>query len=267
MNTPITYYGGKQRLAKLIISMMPKHQLYCEPFFGGGAVFFAKGPSPVEVINDHDDKLMTFYHQVQNNFYQLQEKVRKSLHSESEWLKARRIYYGGGNFSDLEVAWAVWMLTNMSYSASPNCGWKWDNKGSTAHSIDVKRNAFTEQLRQRLSLVQISSRDAITVIEQRDTEETFFYLDPPYVGCQQQHYAGYSAEDFDILLTTLSMLKGKFILSHFMNDQLSSAIYKCNWNVKVVESMMTVANNCRSELRKKQEILVYNYNLEPKLFE
>ena len=96
MNTPITYYGGKQRLAKLIISMMPKHQLYCEPFFGGGAVFFAKGPSPVEVINDHDDKLMTFYHQVQNNFYQLQEKVRKSLHSESEWLKARRIYYGGG---------------------------------------------------------------------------------------------------------------------------------------------------------------------------
>lgn len=173
----------------------------------------------------------------------------------------------GGNFSDLEVAWAVWMLTNMSYSASPNCGWKWDNKGSTAHSIDVKRNAFTEQLRQRLSLVQISSRDAITVIEQRDTEDTFFYLDPPYVGCQQQHYAGYSAEDFDILLTTLSMLKGKFILSHFMNDQLRSAIEKCNWKVKVIESMMTVANNCRAELRKKQEILVYNYDLEPKLFE
>lgn len=173
---------------------------------------------------------------------------------------------GGGNYTDLEVAWAVWMLTNMSYSASPNCGWKWDNKGSTPHSIDVKRKEFTEQLRQRLSLVQISSRDAITVIEQRDSEDSFFYIDPPYVGCQQQHYAGYSAEDFEILLTTLSMLKGKFILSHFMNDQLGSAIEKCNWNVKVIESMMTVANNCRVQLRKKQEILVYNYNLEPKLF-
>lgn len=96
MKTPITYYGGKQRLAKIIISMMPQHQLYCEPFFGGGAVFFAKGPSRVEVINDHDNKLMTFYHQVQENFQLLQEKIRKSLHSEAEWLKARRIYYGGG---------------------------------------------------------------------------------------------------------------------------------------------------------------------------
>lgn len=42
MKTPLTYYGGKQRLAQTIIDMMPKHKIYCEPFFGGGAVFFAK---------------------------------------------------------------------------------------------------------------------------------------------------------------------------------------------------------------------------------
>lgn len=96
MTTPITYYGGKQRLAKIIISMIPPHRLYCEPFFGGGAVFFAKGPSCVEVINDHDNKLMTFYHQVKENFFLLQKMVQESLHSEADWLKARRIYYGGG---------------------------------------------------------------------------------------------------------------------------------------------------------------------------
>ncbi|RHO63705.1 DNA adenine methylase [Parabacteroides sp. AF48-14] len=38
MRTPITYYGGKQRLADTIISMMPGHKLYCEPFFGGGCL-------------------------------------------------------------------------------------------------------------------------------------------------------------------------------------------------------------------------------------
>lgn len=52
MRTPITYYGGKQQLAAKIISMMPAHKIYCEPFFGGGAVFFQKPKSYLEVIND-----------------------------------------------------------------------------------------------------------------------------------------------------------------------------------------------------------------------
>lgn len=42
MKTPITYWGGKQNLAALILSIIPDHTTYCEPFFGGGAVFFGK---------------------------------------------------------------------------------------------------------------------------------------------------------------------------------------------------------------------------------
>jgi site-specific DNA-adenine methylase len=54
MRTPITYYGGKQRIAPEIISMMPAHKIYVEPFFGGGAVFFRKRKAGIEVINDMD---------------------------------------------------------------------------------------------------------------------------------------------------------------------------------------------------------------------
>lgn len=50
LRTPISYYGGKQKLAKKIVSIMPQHQLYCEPFVGGAAVYFEKSPSEVEVI-------------------------------------------------------------------------------------------------------------------------------------------------------------------------------------------------------------------------
>jgi DNA adenine methylase len=39
MKTPITYYGGKQQLAKKIIALIPQHNIYCEPFIGGCAVF------------------------------------------------------------------------------------------------------------------------------------------------------------------------------------------------------------------------------------
>ena len=41
MRTPITYYGGKQNLSERIVSMMPRHKIYCEPFFGGGAVVYS----------------------------------------------------------------------------------------------------------------------------------------------------------------------------------------------------------------------------------
>lgn len=58
MKTPITYYGGKQQMASTILAMIPSHKIYCEPFFGGGAVFFAKGASFLEVINDKNDLLV-----------------------------------------------------------------------------------------------------------------------------------------------------------------------------------------------------------------
>lgn len=79
MRTPITYYGGKQRLANIIISMMPKHKIYCEPFFGGGAVFFQKPKAGLEVINDKNNMLISFYQVVQNNFEQLQNTLLDTI--------------------------------------------------------------------------------------------------------------------------------------------------------------------------------------------
>ena len=59
LRTPISYYGGKQKLARTVLSFMPQHKLYCEPFLGGAAIFFAKEPSQVEVINDTNKELIT----------------------------------------------------------------------------------------------------------------------------------------------------------------------------------------------------------------
>lgn len=33
MKTPITYYGGKQKMLKIILPMIPEHDIYVEPFF------------------------------------------------------------------------------------------------------------------------------------------------------------------------------------------------------------------------------------------
>jgi len=57
MRGPISYIGGKNRLAKLIIAKLPEHTTYVEPFAGGAQVFFHKPRSKIEVLNDLDGSL------------------------------------------------------------------------------------------------------------------------------------------------------------------------------------------------------------------
>ncbi len=70
---PLAYIGGKNRLAKQIIAVMPPHKTYVEPFAGGAQVFFHKDPSEVEVLNDLDFEIVNFFRVCQ---YHYQELVR-----------------------------------------------------------------------------------------------------------------------------------------------------------------------------------------------
>lgn len=84
IKTPISYYGGKQQLSGKIVKILeqsPVQKLYCEPFFEGGAVFFAKKPAEIEVINDINNCLITFYKILKNDFKSLRKEVETSLQS------------------------------------------------------------------------------------------------------------------------------------------------------------------------------------------
>lgn len=260
MRTPITYYGGKQTLAPTIVSMLPPHKIYCEPFFGGGAVFFAKPKSYLEAINDTNERLVIFYKQVMTNFDELQQMVQATLCAESEYNRAREIYHGRRPASEAETAWAVWMVTNFSFSGSPRGGWKWDNGNAGSHVgiyMRRRREEFSDWLRNRLADVQISCRDALDVIRQRDTPETMFYLDPPYPMADMKHYSGYSFENLEQLLTLLQTIEGKFILSNYMCPMLADFICRNGWTHKEIELPLKVANFTNA--RHKVEVLVSNY--------
>ena len=53
--------GGKTKLRKQIVSKIPEHKIYVEPFVGGGAVFFEKEPAQTNVINDLDNDIYNTY--------------------------------------------------------------------------------------------------------------------------------------------------------------------------------------------------------------
>lgn len=270
MRTPVTYYGGKQRLASKIISMMPTHKIYCEPFFGGGAVFFQKPKSGLEVVNDKNEMLINFYLCTQNKFHRLSKLIGETLHSEILYRKAKDIWNGRIKSTSIEKAWAVWIITNGSFAGSMYGGWKWDNGTSGSHSaimIRNKRNEFSKELHIRLSDVQISCRDALRVIKERDSPNTFFYLDPPYPGCVQGHYSGYTHKDLFNLLEQLSSINGKFILSNYWCQTLRFFVAKNGWYVRKFEVNLKVANLGNSPLKKRTEILIYNYEIDKMLFD
>ncbi|MDR1937317.1 MAG: DNA adenine methylase [Tannerellaceae bacterium] len=74
LKTPITYYGGKQQMLRHILPLIPKHRIYVEPFFGGGAVFWGKEPAKVEFINDHDGEVINFYRVLKLQFPELKKR-------------------------------------------------------------------------------------------------------------------------------------------------------------------------------------------------
>lgn len=259
--TPLVYYGGKQRISYWICKMIPKHRIYCEPFFGGGAVFFTKTPSFLEVINDKNECLVNFYLQIQNNFEKLAAEIKTTLHSESMYLRARQIYNGNIKVDDIEKAVATWIVFTQSRLASAKAGWKYDNGTDGSHYGIIElhnRKNFCPWLQKRLSKVQISCRDALQVIRNRDTADTFFYLDPPYPETNQGHYAGYTFDDLENLLRLLQSIKGKFALSNYPSPLIDRYVQLMGWHIYTMKLKKDSTMASKKEAQ-KIEILVTNY--------
>lgn len=116
LKTPVTYYGGKQLMARYILPNIADHKLYCELFAGGAAIFFGKEPSEIEVLNDTNRELMNFYRVVQNDFAALEKEVQITLHSRDLFRKASVIYNNPDMFNELKRAWALWVLSSQGFA-------------------------------------------------------------------------------------------------------------------------------------------------------
>ena len=259
--TPITYYGGKQKLVPEILPRIPDHNNYVEPFCGGAAIFFAKQPSNIEVLNDTNRELINFYRVVQNDFSSLEKEIRITLHSRDLHRKAWVIYHHPDMFSEVKRAWALWVLSAQGFSARLDGNWGYDKQENrTTKLIQAKKDRFTEDIAIRLQNVQLESTDALYVINSRDTKNTFFYCDPPYYNSDCGHYNGYSLQDFENLLSTLAKIKGKFLLSSYPSEVLQSYSKRHKWQMFSIEQRVTV-NAKSGYLKRKTEVLTANYQL------
>lgn len=265
LSTPISYYGGKQRMVPHILPLIPKHTQYVEPFCGGAAVFWAKQPSPHEVINDLDGRVVNFYRVLQTRFEELQSMIRGTLHSEAEYRWSKSVV-ADVEADEVDRAWAFWVQTNMSFGKKIGAGFAFSNAirggGSLEANNLVERKALLEGIAytQRLEYVTLFSRDAVELIKLKDSPSTFFYIDPPYVSSECGHYKGYTSADFQRLLDTLSTLQSKFLLSSYPEPELLAMRALHGWQTKDIDATVAVSGK-RKERKAKVECLTWNYSL------
>ena len=88
MNTVLRYPGSKWRIADQLVSNIPEHKSYLEPYFGSGAVLFNKPPSPIETINDLDDDVINLFQCIRDHSQQLAAMIAAipySAYNLSNW--------------------------------------------------------------------------------------------------------------------------------------------------------------------------------------
>lgn len=251
-------------MVDILLSRMPDHKTYLEPFAGGASLFWNKTPGKIEILNDINQNLVTFYEQIQNNFEELDRMVKTTLHCEASYKKARQIYRSPKGYTRVQRAWAVWVGANMSFGSSMFDGtFKFNTNSNDSSHIGIvlknKREYFTIDFARRLEKVTILNKDAVNIVKRFSSPDTFIYLDPPYHNAHQGHYRGYKEQDFIDLLNALDDTKSKFLLSSYNSDILQDYIKQNNWTCESFNMVLTSQSHTGGR-RRKQELITYNYS-------
>jgi len=210
MRIPFKRYGGKGVISQWIIPYLPPHRIYVEPFCGSAAVLFKKHPSPVEVINDLDARLINAFRQLRSkpeilaallwatpiSPVDLQGPKNEKISSDDPMEDAR-----------------LFISQSMQFFSSPHESRTWGIKDESLSNQVANWWTRIKPAAERLRRVQILQKDAVEVIERFDKfDDVLFYVDPPYAG----HEDEYSIKvDYDRLAKVLKASKNKVIVSDF----------------------------------------------------
>ena len=179
---PVPYFGGKITAAPRIVSLLPPHQHYVEPYAGSLAVLLAKPRAPFETVNDLDQQLVTFWRVLRDRRPDLEYVCALTPHSRAEHAAA---YEAAAD--DLEVARRVWVqLTQGRAGVRTSTGWRhYQQPAGTANIPDYLRGyvARMPAAAERLHGVSLECRPALELITKYGRAPgVLLYVDPPYLG-------------------------------------------------------------------------------------
>ena len=241
---PVRYTGSKWRIAPWVISHLPAHRCYCEPFFGGGSVLFRKKPSEMEVANDINTEVINFFDVLRDRTDELVRAITLTPNHRAELSRACTPHH-----DPLERARRFYIRAWQSYTAGEAVklrGWRievLERRGGD--DWEKQDRLFT--VAKRLRSVAFESKTALDILGAYDTDQTLFYCDPPYVSSERVHedYPNEMTDSDHIALSEcLHSIKGMALISGY-DSPLYQELY-AGWKMVSIEAR-TVNNVRRRE--------------------
>ena len=266
----VKWAGGKRQLLPELIKRVPKFTTYCEPFVGGGALFFYLQPKKA-IINDFNKDLINTYITIQNDvesliqhlstykndsesYYKIRELDRTPLfHRMSATEKASRLIYLNKTCYN-----GLFRVNSMGEFNSPFGSYKSPNIVNEP-TLRAIHNYFQN------ADVTFLSGDFEAAVKGLK-KGTFVYFDPPYDPVSaSSNFTGYTNLGFGKqeqrrlkeVCDELNAKGIKFLLSNSATDFILD-LYK-EYNIEKISAKRVINSNANNR-GNVDEVLIRNYD-------
>lgn len=209
--------GNKSRLAPRILPFIPDHQLWLEPFFGAGGMFFNKPRAHRNIVNDMDSEVFNLFTVVTDRRAELEEAWASMPIHEDLWKHWKKT-------SPPDPVWrAVRFLfqSNFGFLGKPQT-LVWNRKN--AKRLLQERIATTQEALYDVEFMNVDFRTMLGRIPLSKAERrtAFVYCDPPYLGTDNNYReaSAWSESDTRDLFDMLLASGMRFAVSEFDNPKV-----------------------------------------------
>jgi DNA adenine methylase len=248
--------GNKKVIAKKIQRYFPAHDIYIEPFFGAGGMFFNKPKSNYNIVNDLDSDVFNLFQVVMNRKEEFVEAfIQMPQHQDlmNFWSKNKET-------DDIKKALRFICLSNFGYMGKPETLKL--GTGSSQKQVLEKIDKTFEMLFE----VKFSNKDfrnflkSISLRNKNEIDKCFIYCDPPYLKTTDNYSNSFTKQDSVDLFDALEKMGCKFAISEFENDFIIAQARERKLNITQIGERQSLKN-------RSMEILITNYQVQKGLFD
>ena len=195
----LPYMGGKSgpsAVSAWINSLVPweRDSVYCEPFCGMLGILLSRSPVAVEIANDLDHRIVTWWKVMRDHTDELARRLMLTPASREEMLRALAVIDGEEPVEDeVELARCVSVVLSEKFDhslGSNTKSWSVIFNGRSRYSngcatVALRLHALADRMRE----VRLESKPAEELLERLAVvPEAVIYCDPPY-GSAKWKYA------------------------------------------------------------------------------
>lgn len=257
----LKWAGGKRQLLKELLPIVPQYTgKYIEPFFGGGAMFFALTPEHA-VLSDCNEELIHLYKTIRRKPRMVIKELETYINSEENYYEKRKMEWR--ELSDVQAAARMIFLNktgfNGLYRVNRQGGFNvpYGKNDKVQFCNEEKIISAAKALRGHI----LECSDYKKVLLKYAEPGDFIFLDPPYFQVSEREiFLRYTRDRFyepdqEELADIVNDLydKGCHIMITNSNHPKINELYK-RFNIRVVHVRRSV--NCKGNGRRGEDTII-----------